>query len=85
MGLSVIVAALLVFGMWAYQLTSRTPNEENMFQKHEQWMARSGRVYIDDLEKETCFKIFKNIVAYIEAFNNAGNRPYNLSVNQFAG
>ncbi|KAI3755501.1 hypothetical protein L1987_55302 [Smallanthus sonchifolius] len=81
---SIIVTTLLVFGMWACHVTSRTLNEENMLQRHEQWMARYGRVYKDDSEKEARFKIFKNNVAYIEAFNNAGNCAYKLSVNQFA-
>ncbi|MFS7920492.1 putative fruit bromelain [Helianthus anomalus] len=80
----IFLAALLVFGMWACEVTSRTLNEDNMIQRHEQWMARYGRAYKDDLEKETRFKIFKNNVAYIEAFNNAGNRAYKLSVNEFA-
>ncbi|KAJ0801380.1 putative fruit bromelain [Helianthus annuus] len=80
----IVLAALLVFGMWACEVTSRTLNEENMIQRHEQWMERYGRVYKDDLEKETRFKIFKNNVAYIEAFNSAGNRAYKLSVNAFA-
>ncbi|KAI3755503.1 hypothetical protein L1987_55304 [Smallanthus sonchifolius] len=81
---SVIVATLLVFGMWACHVTSRTLNEENMLQRHQQWMARYGRVYKDVSEKEARFKIFKNNVAHIEAFNNAGNHAYKLSVNQFA-
>ncbi|GJW83880.1 senescence-specific cysteine protease SAG39-like protein [Tanacetum coccineum] len=40
---SVILVALLVFGMLACHVTSRTLNEETMLQKHEQWMARYGR------------------------------------------
>ncbi|XP_076927609.1 senescence-specific cysteine protease SAG39-like [Bidens hawaiensis] len=89
MGLShntlIIVATMLVFCMWGGHVTSRTLNDqENMIQRHEQWMARYGRVYKDDLEKETRFKVFKNNVAYIEAFNNAGNHAYKLSVNEFA-
>ncbi|KAJ0927580.1 putative fruit bromelain [Helianthus annuus] len=81
---SVIIAVLLVFAMCACQVTSRTLNQETMLQRHQQWMARYGRVYRDDVEKETRFKIFSNNVEYIESFNNAGNRPYKLSVNQFA-
>nr|GEV19111.1 senescence-specific cysteine protease SAG39-like [Tanacetum cinerariifolium] len=88
MGLSVyratILAMLLVFGMWACQVTSRTLNEETMLQRHQEWMARYGRVYRDDVEKEMRFKIFKSNVAYIETFNNAGNHAYKLSVNEFA-
>ncbi|GJX01979.1 senescence-specific cysteine protease SAG39-like protein [Tanacetum coccineum] len=75
---------LLVFGMWACQVTSRTLNEETMLQRHQEWMARYGRVYRDDVEKEMRFKIFKNNVAYIETFNNDGNHAYKLSVNEFA-
>uniref|UniRef100_A0A251UZS2 Putative peptidase C1A n=1 Tax=Helianthus annuus TaxID=4232 RepID=A0A251UZS2_HELAN len=81
---SVIVAALLVFVMCACQVTSRTLNQETMLQQHQQWMAQYGRVYRDDVEKEMRFKIFSNNVEYIESFNNARNRPYKLSVNQFA-
>ncbi|GKA38586.1 senescence-specific cysteine protease SAG39-like protein [Tanacetum coccineum] len=81
---SVILVALLVFGMLACHVTSRTLNEETMLQKHEQWMARYGRVYRDNEEKEVRFKIFKDNLAYIEAFNNAGNQAYKLSINKFA-
>ncbi|KAM0071437.1 putative fruit bromelain [Helianthus debilis subsp. tardiflorus] len=81
---SFIVAVLLVFAMCACQVTSRTLNQETMLQRHQQWMAQYGRVYRDDVEKEMRFKIFSNNVEYIESFNNAGNRPYKLSVNQFA-
>nr|XP_043622665.1 senescence-specific cysteine protease SAG39-like [Erigeron canadensis] len=82
---SIILAALLVFGMWAcQQVTSRTLNDETMLQRHEEWMTRYGRVYKDDMEREMRFKIFKDNVAYIEAFNNAGNQAYKLSINGFA-
>lgn len=80
---SLTLATLLVFGLWACQVSSRTLNEETMVQTHEQWMARYGRVYKDEVEKEMRFKIFSNNVAYVEAFN-AGNRGYKLSVNEFA-
>ncbi|XP_024992824.1 senescence-specific cysteine protease SAG39-like isoform X2 [Cynara cardunculus var. scolymus] len=81
---SLILVALLVFGIWACNVTSRTLNEETMLQKHQQWMARYGRQYKDDIERETRFKIFKNNVAYVESFNDVGNRGYKLSVNEFA-
>ncbi|MFS7931340.1 putative fruit bromelain [Helianthus anomalus] len=81
---SVIIAVLLVFAMYACQVTSRTLNQETMLQRHQQWMVQYGRVYRDYVEKEMRFKIFSNNVEYIESFNNAGNRPYKLSVNQFA-
>ena len=41
-------------------------------------------VYKDTIEKEQRYKIFKENVAYTESFNNAANKPYKLSVNQFA-
>nr|GEV72593.1 senescence-specific cysteine protease SAG39-like [Tanacetum cinerariifolium] len=81
---SVILVVLLVFGMLACHVTSRTLNEDTMSQKHEQWMARYGRVYRDNEEKEVRFRIFKDNLAYIEAFNNAGNQAYKLSINEFA-
>ncbi|KAL8195289.1 hypothetical protein R6Q57_025692 [Mikania cordata] len=82
---SIIVVTLLVFGVWAFIVASQASNEETMLQRHERWMARYERVYKDDLEKQTRFKIFKNNVEYIEAFNNAGNQGnYKLSVNAFA-
>ncbi|GKA61249.1 senescence-specific cysteine protease SAG39-like protein [Tanacetum coccineum] len=80
---SLTLATLLVFGLWACQVSSRTLNEEAMVHTHEQWMALYGRVYKDEVEKEMRFKIFSNNVAYVEAFN-AGNRGYKLSVNEFA-
>ncbi|KAM4104000.1 hypothetical protein ACJW30_06G122600 [Castanea mollissima] len=42
--------------------------QDAMYEKHEQWMAHYGR----------------ENVAYIESFNNAANKPYKLSANQFA-
>ena len=35
-------------------------------------------------EKELRYQIFKENVQRIEAFNNAGNKPYKLGINQFA-
>ena len=40
-------------------------------------------VYIRTLLRKKHYKIFKENVAYIESFNNAANKPYKLSVNQF--
>ncbi|KAK1276315.1 hypothetical protein QJS04_geneDACA011010 [Acorus gramineus] len=66
------------------QATSRTYPEVSMKQKHEQWIARHGRMYADPAEKERRFKIFKDNVAFIESFNNNGTRSYKLGVNAFA-
>ncbi|KAK3441206.1 hypothetical protein EUGRSUZ_B01511 [Eucalyptus grandis] len=54
-----------------------------MWERHEQRMARHGRVYQDDAEKERRFSIFKNNVDFIESFNKDGNKPYTLAINAF--
>lgn len=36
------------------------------------------------MEKEKHYGIFKANVEYIDSFNTAGNKPYRLSVNEFA-
>nr|DAD25481.1 TPA_asm: hypothetical protein HUJ06_026945 [Nelumbo nucifera] len=46
-----------------------------MLERFEQWMARHGVVYQDNVEKE------KN---RIDSFNLAGDRPYKQSINVFA-
>ncbi|KAJ4957328.1 hypothetical protein NE237_014111 [Protea cynaroides] len=56
----------------------------SMVDRHEQWMAQYGRVYKDVQEKEKRFLTFKNNVEFIESFNKAGDKPYKLSINQFA-
>ncbi|KAJ8616460.1 hypothetical protein MRB53_035832 [Persea americana] len=63
---------------------SRTLPNPSMFTRHEQWMEVHGRVYKDAMEKEQRFKIFKDNVEFIESFNNAGDRSYKLSINEFA-
>ncbi|KAL4596009.1 hypothetical protein ACB092_12G133000 [Castanea dentata] len=79
----ICLALLLILVACASQAMSRTLQDE-MYERHEQWMAHYGRVYKDTIEKEQRYKIFKENVAYIESFNNAANKPYKLSVNQFA-
>nr|KYP45866.1 Vignain [Cajanus cajan] len=69
---------------WAVKATSRTLQDASMYERHEQWMARYGKVYKDPQEREKRFKIFKDNVNYIESFNNAANKPYKLGINQFA-
>ncbi|GMN43572.1 hypothetical protein TIFTF001_012779 [Ficus carica] len=79
-----IFVSLLVLGMWASLADCRTLPEASMSERHEQWMARYGRTYKDDAEKEKRFQVFKSNVAYIESANKAGNRPYKLGINEFA-
>ncbi|GAA0183770.1 cysteine protease [Lithospermum erythrorhizon] len=79
-----LFTTLLLFGVWASQTTSRTLQDQTLVSRHEQWMARYGRVYQDETEKANRFKIFKENVEYIESFNNDGAKTHKLGVNQFA-
>ncbi|XVF19000.1 hypothetical protein REPUB_Repub11eG0073100 [Reevesia pubescens] len=63
---------------------SRTLLEATIENKHEQWMARFGRVYENELEKDKHFKIFKVNLEYVENFNNLENKTYKLGINEFA-
>ncbi|KAI4296910.1 hypothetical protein L6164_036829 [Bauhinia variegata] len=63
---------------------SRTLNEDSVAATHEQWMAKYGRTYADEVEKAKRLKIFKENLLYIENFNNAGNQSYKLGLNKFS-
>jgi len=63
---------------------SRRLPEATSSERHEKWMAQYGKVYKDAAEKEKRFQIFKNNVQFIESFNAAGDKSFNLSINQFA-
>ncbi|KAL8228089.1 hypothetical protein R6Q57_015673 [Mikania cordata] len=76
-------AVLLLVGILSMEATSRSLHEASMTEKHEQWMALHGRVYKDEDEKESRFKVFKANVEHIEAFNSKGDKPYKLGVNAF--
>ncbi|XP_010521644.1 PREDICTED: ervatamin-B-like [Tarenaya hassleriana] len=52
--------------------------------KHEQWMAKYGRVYENESEKKMRFEIFKKNLEFIENFNRNGNATYKLGINQFS-
>ncbi|RDY06395.1 Senescence-specific cysteine protease SAG39 [Mucuna pruriens] len=79
------LALLLVFAFCAFEANARTLEDASvMRERHEQWMAQHGKVYTDSDEKELKYQIFKENVQRIEAFNNAGNKPYKLGINQFA-
>ncbi|XP_068644914.1 senescence-specific cysteine protease SAG39-like [Aristolochia californica] len=52
--------------------------------RHEQWLELHGRSYGSEAEREQRFQIFKANVEFIESFNNAGDKSYTLSINQFA-
>ncbi|XP_027348756.1 senescence-specific cysteine protease SAG39-like [Abrus precatorius] len=78
------LALFLCLGFYVFQVTSRTLQDASMYERHEQWIAQYGKVYKNPQEREKRFKIFKENVNYIEAFNNAANKPYKLGINEFA-
>lgn len=78
------LALFLVFGFLAFEANARTLEDASMQVRHEQWMTQHGKVYKDTNEKELRYQIFKANAQLIEAFNNAGNKPYKLAINQFA-
>ncbi|XVF60853.1 hypothetical protein PTKIN_Ptkin08bG0081400 [Pterospermum kingtungense] len=79
-----MVACFLVLAICIPHVMCRKVNEASLTERHEQWMAEHGRVYNNDAEKQMRFKIFKSNVEFIESFNAARNRAYNLSINEFA-
>ncbi|KAH1148441.1 hypothetical protein GYH30_043180 [Glycine max] len=77
------LAMLLCTAFLAFQVTCCTLQDASMYERHEQWMTRHGKVYKDPREREKRFRIFNENVNYVEAFNNAANKPYKLGINQF--
>ncbi|KAL9296769.1 hypothetical protein ACSQ67_022665 [Phaseolus vulgaris] len=78
------LALVIVFAFCALEANARTLQDASMRERHEQWMVTHGKLYLDSSEKEQKYQIFKENVQRIEAFNNAGNKPYKLGINQFA-
>ncbi|KAI3872792.1 hypothetical protein MKX03_018995 [Papaver bracteatum] len=66
------MSVLIILATWASQAV-----------KHQRWMTRYGKVCKNQDVKEKRFNIFTANVEYIES-SNAGNKPYKLSVNEFA-
>ncbi|KAK3206951.1 hypothetical protein Dsin_020997 [Dipteronia sinensis] len=75
---------VLLLGIWVSQSWSHSLYEATMNEKHEMWMARNGRVYKDNAEKNKHSKIFNDNVEYIESVNRVENRPYKLGINDVA-
>ncbi|GLT70922.1 hypothetical protein SLA2020_429720 [Shorea laevis] len=82
--LTLMIVVLTILGTWTSGATSRTLQEASMAERHEQWMAQYDRMYSDEAEKESRFKIFKRNAEFVEKVNNEGNRTYKLSLNAFA-
>ncbi|XP_068660094.1 senescence-specific cysteine protease SAG39-like [Aristolochia californica] len=78
------LVAFLILVVWVSPGMSRTLPESSMVKRHEEWIAKYGRVYKDTAEKERRFKIFADNVQLVEAFNSDGGNTYRLSVNEFA-
>ncbi|GKV24951.1 hypothetical protein SLEP1_g34486 [Rubroshorea leprosula] len=77
-------AIFLFLALFTALVMSRTIKEVSLRERHEQWMAKYGKVYKDAEEKERRFEIFKDNVQFVESFNAAGNKPYKLGINEFA-
>ncbi|KAF7089134.1 hypothetical protein CFC21_092171 [Triticum aestivum] len=58
-------------------------DDRSIVARHEQWMAKYGRVYSDAAEKAHRLEVFKANVAFIESVN-AGTDKFWLEANQFA-
>ncbi|KAM5578300.1 senescence-specific cysteine protease SAG39 [Rosa sericea] len=80
----ICLCLILIFGAWFSEATSRNLEDAAMYERYEQWMTSYGRQYSSMNEKETRFNVFKKNVAMIDSSNNDVNKPYKLSVNQFA-
>ena len=74
----------MVLGVWASHAESRELSEMPMSVRHEQWMARYGRVYNDAAEQQRRLEIYESNVKLVETFNAAANHKYKLGTNQFA-
>ncbi|CAJ1978777.1 unnamed protein product [Sphenostylis stenocarpa] len=77
-------AIFLLLAVGISEVTCRKMHETSLRERHEEWMVRYGKVYTDAAEKEKRFLIFKDNVEFIESFNAAANKPYQLGVNHLA-
>ncbi|GLT54450.1 hypothetical protein SLA2020_276490 [Shorea laevis] len=84
MALTLMIVMLAILGTWTSETKPLTLQEASMVERYEQWMAQYDRKYTDDVEKESCFKIFKENAEFVEKVNNEGNHTYKLSLNAFA-
>ncbi|KAI9198542.1 hypothetical protein LWI28_017864 [Acer negundo] len=80
----VIPLLMILVTLASDQAVSRLLDVASISQKHEEWMSRHGRNYLDSAEKDVRFQIFKKNYEYVEKFNNAGNSTYKLSINTFS-
>ncbi|XP_062224716.1 senescence-specific cysteine protease SAG39-like [Phragmites australis] len=77
---AVLVCTCALNALAAHDLADQSMS---MVARHEQWMSKYGRVYMDDAEKARRFEVFKANVAFIESVN-ARNHKFWLEANRFA-
>uniref|UniRef100_M8BPA6 Fruit bromelain n=1 Tax=Aegilops tauschii TaxID=37682 RepID=M8BPA6_AEGTA len=65
-------------------LSAAAGREEALAARHEQWMAKHGRLYTDAAEKLHRQEVFAANAWHVDAVNQAGNRTYTLGLNQFS-
>ncbi|KAK3431226.1 hypothetical protein EUGRSUZ_E02718 [Eucalyptus grandis] len=76
-----MLMVLLCAGAW----TSAVTPTNSTLAEFEQWMARHGRIYKDNLEKPKRYGIFLETLRFIEDFNSkATNQSYKVGLNQFS-
>ncbi|KAF7846704.1 hypothetical protein BT93_L3897 [Corymbia citriodora subsp. variegata] len=76
-----VLMVLLCVGAW----TSAATPPNSTLAVFERWMARHGRIYMDNLEKAKRYEIFLKKLRFIEDFNSkAANRSYTVGLNQFS-
>lgn len=78
-----LFAAVLACACALGALAARDLADQAMAARHEQWMAKYGRVYVDAAEKARRFEVFRANVAFIESVNSQ-NHKFWVEVNQFA-
>ena len=57
--------------------------DEEVAEKHRLWMAKHGKSYKDEEERERRMKIFKDTLLFIDE-HNSGGHSYKVGLNQFA-
>jgi C1A family cysteine protease len=78
-----LVAILVCACALSAQAARDLAEDRSMVARHEEWMARYGRVYSDHAEKARRLEVFKTNVAFIESVNS-GTDKFWLEANQFA-
>lgn len=75
---------LLLMTAFTWSVVSTKVGNTTAHTIFKQWMAQHGISYKDAAEREKRFEIFQEKLRYIEDFNSAGNRTYQLGLNEFS-